>query len=81
MKGRIIFVDPATKSVGVSLRKSVVENRAETFEGLSVGDIVETAKVLRVSSELGLVMQLDEKHRGFVHVSLCMYITHCCVDS
>jgi rRNA biogenesis protein RRP5 len=69
VKGRIIFVDPSTKSVGVSLKKSVVENRAETFEGLSVGDIVENAKVLRVNPELGLVMQLDGTHKGFVHIS------------
>lgn len=67
-----MYINFATKTVGLSLKKSIVENKPETFEELSVGDIVEEAVVLRISSDVGLLMQLNEFHKGFVHVSLML---------
>ncbi|XP_062503604.1 protein RRP5 homolog isoform X2 [Corticium candelabrum] len=69
LKARIMYINFATKTVGLSLKKSIVENKPETFEELSVGDIVEEAVVLRISSDVGLLMQLNEFHKGFVHIS------------
>ena len=70
MKGRIIYVSPTSKVIGLSLHRPLLENKAHDFGDMSVGDIVQEGTVVHVEPQVGVVLNIDENGlRGFAHVS------------
>ena len=69
LKCRLLYVNANTKTVGLSLQESVVQNKATSFGDFSVGDIIDDATVTRVDQGLGLLIKLSNSILGFTHVS------------
>lgn len=63
LDARILYVMPLTKLVYVSLNLS--ETIARTDSELSVGTIIEQARVTRIGTG-GLIVRLDKRHKGLV---------------
>ena len=66
---RIIYICPSTKTVGLSVLQNVVENEAFSFQGFSIGDVVDDATVTRLDQGKGLLLQLSDNISGYAHVS------------
>nr|GMD47877.1 rRNA biogenesis protein RRP5 isoform X1 [Ipomoea batatas] len=57
VNARILFIDPATRAVGLSLNPHLVHKKAPPSL-VKVGDIFEQAKVIRVDKGLGLLLEI-----------------------
>ncbi|XP_028788021.1 rRNA biogenesis protein RRP5-like, partial [Neltuma alba] len=54
---RILFIDPLTRAVGLTLNPHLVQNRAPPCD-VKIGDIYDDAKVVRVDKGLGLLLEV-----------------------
>ncbi|XP_050226780.1 rRNA biogenesis protein RRP5 [Mercurialis annua] len=57
VNARILFVDPATRAVGLTLNQHLVHNDAPPTH-VRVGDIYDNAKVVRVDKSIGLLLEI-----------------------
>ncbi|KAG6542156.1 hypothetical protein Mapa_016388 [Marchantia paleacea] len=71
LKARILYVDPVTKSVGLTLNLDLVHNRAPSW-AVKTGEVFNTALVRRVDATIGLLIELPSKPNpsaAYVHIS------------
>ncbi|XP_028390902.1 protein RRP5 homolog isoform X2 [Dendronephthya gigantea] len=66
---RIMYICPATKTVGLSNLEHLVNGEPFIFSSFVVGDIVEDTNVLRLDKSRGLLLQLNEHISGYAHIS------------
>ncbi|RAL51772.1 hypothetical protein DM860_010490 [Cuscuta australis] len=57
VNARILFIDPLTRAVGLSLNPHLVNKKAPPTL-VKAGDIFEQAKVIRIDKKLGLLLEL-----------------------
>ncbi|EPS59007.1 hypothetical protein M569_15804, partial [Genlisea aurea] len=60
VKSRILFIDSATRAIGLTLNPSLVGNMAPKSL-VKIGDIFDKSKVLRVDKAFGLLVELPTK--------------------
>ncbi|KAI9122039.1 hypothetical protein K1719_006728 [Acacia pycnantha] len=68
---RILFVDPLTRAVGLTLNPHLVKNKAPPSD-VKIGDIYDDAKVVRVDKSLGLLLEvpsIPESTPAYVSIS------------
>ncbi|GBG61584.1 hypothetical protein CBR_g22381 [Chara braunii] len=71
VRARILYIDPTSKHIGLSLNKQLVAGSVPTLH-VSVGQVFRKAVVQRVERDVGLLLELVSKPKravGFVHVS------------
>ncbi|KAE8649759.1 rRNA biogenesis protein RRP5 [Cucumis sativus] len=71
MNARILFIDPSTRAVGLTLIPHLVRNKAAPPH-VRIGDIYDSAKVVRVDRGFGLLLEVPsspESTPTFVSVS------------
>ncbi|BBM98348.1 rRNA biogenesis protein RRP5 [Marchantia polymorpha subsp. ruderalis] len=71
LKARILYVDPVTKMVGLTLNLDLVHNRVPSW-AVKSGDIFNNALVRRVDATIGLLLELPSKPNSsaaYVHIS------------
>ncbi|KAL3684900.1 hypothetical protein R1sor_002922 [Riccia sorocarpa] len=71
LKARILYVDPVTKSVGLTVNSSLVHNSVPSW-AVQIGDAFTDAVVRRVDQTLGLLIELPSKpspSAAYVHIS------------
>ncbi|XP_022156044.1 rRNA biogenesis protein RRP5 isoform X2 [Momordica charantia] len=71
VNARILFIDPSTRAVGLTLIPHLVHNRAAP-PNVRIGDIYDSAKVVRVDRRSGLLLEVTsspESTPTFVSVS------------
>ncbi|KAL2653093.1 hypothetical protein R1flu_021221 [Riccia fluitans] len=71
LKARILYVDPITKSVGLTVNSNLVHNTVPSW-AVQIGDIFTGAIVRRVDPTLGLLIELPSKpspSAAYVHIS------------
>ncbi|KAJ3670185.1 hypothetical protein LUZ60_010509 [Juncus effusus] len=54
---RILFIDPSTRAVGLTMNKHLVHNKLPSIN-VKIGDIYDEARVLRVDKGLGLLVEV-----------------------
>ncbi|XP_065857406.1 rRNA biogenesis protein RRP5-like [Euphorbia lathyris] len=54
---RILFIDPSTRAVGLTLNQHLVNNHAPPMH-VNIGDIYDSAKVVRVDKGMGLLLEI-----------------------
>lgn len=57
VNARILFVDPSTRAVGLTLNPHLVRNKAPPSH-VKIGDICDDSKVVRVDRGLGLLLEI-----------------------
>ncbi|KAL8147183.1 rRNA biogenesis protein RRP5 isoform X2 [Apium graveolens] len=57
VNARILFVDPSTRAVGLTLNPNLVQNKAPPAL-LNAGDIFDNSKVIRIDRGLGLLLEV-----------------------
>ncbi|XP_004303371.1 PREDICTED: protein RRP5 homolog [Fragaria vesca subsp. vesca] len=57
LNARILFVDPSTRAVGLTLNPHLVRNKAPPSH-VKIGDIYDDSKVVRVDRGLGLLLEI-----------------------
>lgn len=57
VNARILFVDPSTRAVGLTLNPNLIHNKAPPAL-LNAGDIFDNAKVIRIDRGLGLLLEV-----------------------
>ncbi|KDP21906.1 hypothetical protein JCGZ_03044 [Jatropha curcas] len=57
VNARILFIDPSTRAVGLTLNQHLVQNQTPPMP-VKVGDIYESAKVVRVDKGSGLLLEI-----------------------
>lgn len=57
VNARILFVDPSTRAVGLTLNPNLIHNKAPPAL-LNAGDIIDNAKVIRIDRGLGLLLEI-----------------------
>ncbi|XP_058758623.1 rRNA biogenesis protein RRP5-like [Vicia villosa] len=68
---RILFIDPSSRAVGLTLNPHLVQNRAPPSH-VNIGDIYENSKVVRVDKGSGLLLEvpsIPESTPAFVSIS------------
>ncbi|WJX11337.1 hypothetical protein P8452_01962 [Trifolium repens] len=68
---RILFIDPSSRAVGLTLNPHLVQNRAPPSH-VKIGDIYENSKVVRVDKGSGLLLEvpsIPESTPAFVSIS------------
>ena len=75
VSGRLVFVNPSSKSAGLSLHEDIVKKKAHTFQGCTMGDIISDATVTRLDQGQGLLMGLPDGESGYVHVRLALSVS------
>ncbi|XP_014514109.1 rRNA biogenesis protein RRP5 [Vigna radiata var. radiata] len=68
---RILFIDPSSRSVGLTLNPHLVQNRAPPSH-VKIGDIYDNSKVVRVDKGSGLLLEvpsIPEPTPVFVNIS------------
>eukprot|EP00897_Mesotaenium_endlicherianum_P004571 jgi/Mesen1/4141/ME000218S03255 len=60
VKARVLYIDPASKRVGLTLRPDLVASRAPSFDA-KVGDVYDDAVVKRVDPAVGLLLELPPR--------------------
>ncbi|XP_027934864.1 rRNA biogenesis protein RRP5 isoform X1 [Vigna unguiculata] len=68
---RILFIDPSSRSVGLTLNPHLVQNRAPPSH-VKIGDIYDNSKVVRVDKGSGLLLEIPsipEPTPAFVNMS------------
>eukprot|EP00250_Pteridium_aquilinum_P021384 c25103_g1_i1 orf=322-6036(-) len=71
LKARVLYVDNATKSIGLSLNTQLVQNMPPTI-GVNVGELCAKAIIRRVDATIGLLLELPlgrASLAGYVHIS------------
>ncbi|KAJ4823880.1 hypothetical protein Tsubulata_010462 [Turnera subulata] len=71
VNARILFVDPLTRAVGLTLNHHLVHNNAPPLHA-TAGDIYDSAKVIRVDRGLGLLLEIPSapvSTPAYVHIS------------
>uniref|UniRef100_A0A2P2MJR3 S1 motif domain-containing protein n=1 Tax=Rhizophora mucronata TaxID=61149 RepID=A0A2P2MJR3_RHIMU len=69
VNARILFIDPSTRAVGLTLNQHLVHNNAPPLH-VKVGDIYDSAKVVRVEGRFGLLLEIPS-----VPVSIPAYVS------
>eukprot|EP00055_Hartaetosiga_balthica_P017410 m.116504 g.116504 ORF g.116504 m.116504 type:complete len:2001 (-) comp9307_c0_seq1:69-6071(-) len=69
LDARVIFVDNASKTMNISLLPQTVEFSTISVDESIVGTTVTTANVITVEEGVGLLLDIGDKGRGFVHIS------------
>ncbi|XP_010317858.1 rRNA biogenesis protein RRP5 [Solanum lycopersicum] len=57
VNARILFIDPSTRAVGLTLNPHLVHNKAPPAL-IKVGDIFDQSKVIRIDRSLGLLLEI-----------------------
>ncbi|KAF2307727.1 hypothetical protein GH714_031256 [Hevea brasiliensis] len=57
VNARILFIDPSTRAVGLTLNQHLIHNNTPLMH-VKVGDIYDSAKVVRVDKGLGLLLEI-----------------------
>ncbi|XP_078436680.1 RIBOSOMAL RNA PROCESSING 5 [Wolffia australiana] len=57
INGRILFIDPSTRAVGLTLNRHLILNRAPPCY-VKTGDIYDNAKIIRVDAGVGLLLEI-----------------------
>ncbi|XVE75785.1 hypothetical protein DITRI_Ditri12bG0120500 [Diplodiscus trichospermus] len=57
---RILFIDPSTRAVGLTLNPHLVHNKAPPLH-VSIGDIYDQSKVVRVDRGFGLLLDIPSR--------------------
>ncbi|EDV20036.1 uncharacterized protein TRIADDRAFT_61471 [Trichoplax adhaerens] len=65
---RIIYVDRKSKKIALSLLNITVNGQMDISQ-VEIGQIIEDAVVLRVDKGVGLLLQLGDNLKGYVHIS------------
>ncbi|KAG6744902.1 hypothetical protein POTOM_051543 [Populus tomentosa] len=71
VNARILFIDPSTRAVGLTLNQHLVHNNSPP-SSVKVGDIYDIAKVVRVDKGMGLLLEIPSTPLptpAFVNVS------------
>ncbi|MCD7455830.1 rRNA biogenesis protein rrp5 [Datura stramonium] len=71
VNARILFIDPSTRAVGLTLNPHLVQNKAPPAL-IKVGDIFDQSKVIRIDRGLGLLLEVPSSPvptPAFVNVS------------
>lgn len=71
VSARILFIDPSTRAVGLTLNQHLVHNNSPP-SSVKVGDIYDIAKVVRVDKGMGLLLEIPSTPLptpAFVNVS------------
>lgn len=73
MRACLLYVEPSTRLVGLSLRRYLVQpgNRVEPSPacGERIGEVVKGCKLTSMHHMSGAMLELPDKTRAFVHVS------------
>ncbi|WOL03965.1 rRNA biogenesis protein RRP5 [Canna indica] len=57
VNARILFIDPSTRAVGLTLNKNLVNNKAPPAY-IKTGEIYDNSRILRIDRELGLLLEI-----------------------
>ncbi|CAA7399281.1 unnamed protein product [Spirodela intermedia] len=57
VNARILFIDPSTRAIGLTLNRHLILNRAPP-PYVKTGDIYDTAKIIRVDMGIGLLLEI-----------------------
>ncbi|MCL7028348.1 hypothetical protein MKW94_013557 [Papaver nudicaule] len=57
VNARILFIDPSTRAVGLTMNHNLVHNKAPPSH-VTTGDIYESARVVRVDKGLGVLLEI-----------------------
>ncbi|TYJ18682.1 hypothetical protein E1A91_A09G140100v1 [Gossypium mustelinum] len=60
VNARILFIDPSTRAVGLTLNPHLVHNKAPPLH-VNIGDIFDQSKVVRVDRGFGLLLEIPSK--------------------
>ncbi|XP_022743667.1 rRNA biogenesis protein RRP5 isoform X2 [Durio zibethinus] len=60
VNARILFIDPSTRAVGLTLNPHLVHNKAPSSH-VNIGDIYDQSKVVRVDRGFGLLLDIPSK--------------------
>ncbi|KAK6244021.1 hypothetical protein QUC31_010430 [Theobroma cacao] len=60
INARILFIDPSTRAVGLTLNPHLVHNKAPPSH-VNIGEIYDQSKVIRVDRGLGLLLDIPSK--------------------
>ncbi|MBA0615649.1 hypothetical protein Godav_015770 [Gossypium davidsonii] len=60
VNARILFIDPSTRAVGLTLNPHLVHNKAPPSH-VNIGDIFDQSKVVRVDRGFGLLLEIPSK--------------------
>ncbi|OMO68743.1 hypothetical protein COLO4_29434 [Corchorus olitorius] len=60
VNARILFIDPSTRAVGLTLNPHLVHNKAPPSH-VNIGEIYDQSKVIRVDRGLGLLLDIPSK--------------------
>ena len=71
VKGRIVHVNPTVKTVGMTLLEDIVEFTEEESIEDTIGQL-DTCTVIRADSNKGLLIELSDGRKGYVHVSMLL---------
>lgn len=70
LKARILYVDPTTKAVGLTLNPHLIQNKVPPM-AVKLGEIFDEAQVVRVDHAFGVLVELPSKPvptPGFVNI-------------
>ena len=69
-KARILWVDNASKKIGLTLQQEIVSGTGFTFDKLQIGDIFYDAEVLTVDQSVALLLALGDNAYGYAPIQL-----------
>nr|KAJ3421087.1 rRNA biogenesis protein rrp5 [Polyrhizophydium stewartii] len=69
IKPRVLYIDLKRKVLGLTLSPTLLSWQAPSFDGLEIGAISQTVRVVRVDPGLGLLVQFSDSKLGYVHIS------------
>ena len=75
-----MYINPKNKLIALSAHPSIVQYTPYSFEGLTFGDIIDEATVIRVDEGFGMVIKLSDDIQGYAHVSTVIQVVNYCVS-
>ena len=66
-----MYVDQKSKKIGLSLLNTIINGQSDVVP-LEMGQIIEDAAVVRIDKSIGLLLQLNDNLKGYVHV--CVFL-------
>lgn len=79
VKARVLYVDPASRLVGLSLRSHLLSpggGMLDTVTSERIGEVLKGCKMAAVHHHSGAVMELPDGNTAFVHVSITKQHQH-----
>lgn len=62
-----MYVDHKSKKIGLSLLNTIINYRVDVAQP-EMGQIIEDAVIIRIDKGIGLLLQLNNTWKGYVHV-------------